>query len=764
MNSYDTIIIGGGLGGLVAGALLAKKGKKILLLEQHYIPGGCATTFKRKDFVMEVGLHEMDGLHPTDPKTKLFKKLGIFDAIELIRVPEFYRAIDDNYDITIPDDTKKAIEVLSEKFPDEIKGIRKYFKIIHKIQREIELLPKKQWKTLLLFPIFPVLYPYLSVSSHSNTNFLNFLNPFFLLLKFNLVFWKHTTIGSLLDSCIKNNNLKKVLLSNLPYYHNDPYSMSLVSYSAAQGNYYRGGYFIKGGSQELSNYLSSVITNNNGIVLLGKKVKKIIVHKKRATGVIYKDAFNHNLSEVSVFSETVIANAAIPLVAPMLPKKHGNYIKNKINALEKACSLLSIYIGFKTEVKNLGHHHYSTFVSGKNIKTIRDIEPNSRDRWENRGFVFVDYSQIDAGLAPKGKSFGTICTIDYLSDWEFLDADNYKDKKEEVAQIFFKRLEKVIPGITQQIEYYEVGTSKTIRRFTSNPEGTPYGFAQTPKQAGIHRQKSLVNIKNLFFASAWGFPGGGFTGAILSGMNVAKVVKKKLRYSSQKSIDYKEDQRIVPLISNKEIAENTLELCFEKPNNFHYIAGQYALLDLMKTKYNSLDMSIRMLSMVSHPNEQTLRFAMRLSKSYFKQTARKLKNGEKCRIFGPMGEFTLSEKEKGIVFLVSGIGITPIISLLKELDVNTYNQPIYLFYSNKSIETTAYHGYLNSIKNTQFSYIPVFTNTQRRINKTLLIKTLQSFIELDFYTVGGNSFVKSMMSILISMGIKKERIKIDDFG
>jgi all-trans-retinol 13,14-reductase len=61
MKNYDVIIIGGGLGGLTAGAKLAKEGKKVLLIEQHYIPGGCATTFKRKDYIMEVGLHELDG-------------------------------------------------------------------------------------------------------------------------------------------------------------------------------------------------------------------------------------------------------------------------------------------------------------------------------------------------------------------------------------------------------------------------------------------------------------------------------------------------------------------------------------------------------------------------------------------------------------------------------------------------------------------------------------------------------------------------------
>jgi len=74
--NYDVIIIGAGLGGLTAGAKLAKEGKKVLLLEQHDRPGGCATTFKRRGFTMEVGLHEMDGLHPKDMKGKIFHDLG----------------------------------------------------------------------------------------------------------------------------------------------------------------------------------------------------------------------------------------------------------------------------------------------------------------------------------------------------------------------------------------------------------------------------------------------------------------------------------------------------------------------------------------------------------------------------------------------------------------------------------------------------------------------------------------------------------------
>ena len=126
--SYDAIIIGAGLGGLTAGAKLAKAGKKVLLIEQHNVPGGCATTFKRKDLKIEVGLHMIDGLDKGDPKLKLFEELGILDNLEFKRVPEFYRFVKPGVDLTIPDSYEQAIEVLTERFPTEKKESLSFLK------------------------------------------------------------------------------------------------------------------------------------------------------------------------------------------------------------------------------------------------------------------------------------------------------------------------------------------------------------------------------------------------------------------------------------------------------------------------------------------------------------------------------------------------------------------------------------------------------------------------------------------------------------
>ena len=156
---------------------------------------------------------------------------------------------------------------------------------------------------------------------------------------------------------------------------------------------------------------------------------------------------------------------------------------------------------------------------------MKDVVAGLRGDIRNRGFAFVDYSQIDSGLAPKGKSLGSLCTIDYLSDWDGLSGENYRQKKETVSQAFLKKLEELIPGIIAEIEYYELGTARTVQRYTLNPGGAVYGYAQSPKQSGtLYRPSNSSPIEHLYFASAWAFPGGGFTGAMLSGWFCARDI------------------------------------------------------------------------------------------------------------------------------------------------------------------------------------------------------------------------------------------------
>jgi all-trans-retinol 13,14-reductase len=136
----------------------------------------------------------------------------------------------------------------------------------------------------------------------------------------------------------------------------------------------------------------------------------------------------------------------------------------------------------------------------------------------------VDYSQLDSDLAPAGKGVGAVCCIDYASDWEGLDRETYLKKKDHVAETIIARCEKLIPGFRDALEYAEVGTPLTVKRYTLNPEGAVYGFAQNP---GKPMDYLAALPENIYIASAWGKFGGGFSGSIYSGYMTAMDILRK---------------------------------------------------------------------------------------------------------------------------------------------------------------------------------------------------------------------------------------------
>jgi all-trans-retinol 13,14-reductase len=478
--NYDIIIIGAGLGGLTAGAKLAKQGKKILLIEQHDRPGGCATTFTRKDFTFEVGLHEMDGPGPRDLKVKIFRDLGLNEKVTLLDVPEFYRFVNERHDVVVPHDPEEARARLTKLFPADEEGIKTYFYYLlnsRKILAEENLDPEK-------------------------------------------------SLGEFLDEHIQNDDLKLILLGNLGYFHDDPYSISLIYYMIAQGSYYGGkASFIKGGSQKLSNALVSVIEENGGSVQLRHLATEIIFEDGRPAGVRYENATGKTKEAFTARAGVIVVNASVPALAEkLLPVNRGRELSDKIEGLKIGASLLTVYFGFRKSLKEIGNPYYSTFIFDPTIKTQKDILPNNHSGFETRSFTLVDYSQIDADLAPAGKGVGAVCCIDYASDWEGLDRETYLKKKDHVAETIIARCEKLIPGFRDALEYAEVGTPLTVKRYTLNPAGAVYGFAQNP---GKSMDYLAALPDNIYIASAWGKFGGGFSGSIYSGYMTALDILRK---------------------------------------------------------------------------------------------------------------------------------------------------------------------------------------------------------------------------------------------
>ncbi|HXY54318.1 MAG TPA: NAD(P)/FAD-dependent oxidoreductase [Nitrospirota bacterium] len=483
-------IIGGGLGGLTAGALLAKHGYRITLIEQHHKIGGAATTFRRKGgYEIEVGLHEMDAAR-THPTTKaVFDTLGVYENVNFVEPAEFFRVTASGFDFTMPNRRDEAMTALKDRYPADAKGIDRYFDLIDTLAKDVERIEHATWWELMLFPfVFR-----------------------------SLIRYRRRSVREVLDGIIENEELKLVLNANIGYYHTVPDTFSMIYHALAQSSYYNeGGWYIKGGSQKLSDYLASVIRDSGGDVFMGSEAVAISVEGRKAVSVTYR---RHGETA------TLNAHAVVSNLSPA--QTYALAGQPYTETRQTANSLLSVYFGFRRNLKSVyGKQAYSRFFF-RNVANIDDYKALLDQDITKRGFVFVDYSQIDSGLCAPEKSVAVICTTDFFPHYEKMGDEEYKRKKQEIINSYLEVLAEHYPGIHELVEYAEVGTPRTMHRYLRTPSGTPYGFAPSAAQFFRRPQVRSPLLRNLYFVGAWVI-GGGFTPAIGSGnMCYKEIVGRK---------------------------------------------------------------------------------------------------------------------------------------------------------------------------------------------------------------------------------------------
>ena len=259
-------------------------------------------------------------------------------------------------------------------------------------------------------------------------------------------------------------------------------------------------------------------------MLFRSNVEKIIVEKAKAKGVIYKN--KRTQEQMAVDSQYVIANCAPAMLYENMVDEE--YKDKSLEELKESVSLYTIYIVFKQNLKKIYKNHtHSTFIynDGEFNKPFIQMKEGLRHKnIQDRGFVFVDYGVIDSGLHIKDddkRSVGVFCGASYLEEWENLPKEEYIAKKEKLAQDLFKKAEKYFPDLKEYIEYYEISTPKTIKRYIKTPSGTAYGYANNSFLRKGRAARFSKTIKNLLFTGAYAFPGGGFTGVLISGYMAA---------------------------------------------------------------------------------------------------------------------------------------------------------------------------------------------------------------------------------------------------
>jgi len=476
-NEYDVIIIGSGISGLTCGALLSKKGYKVLVLEEHYQVGGYCSSFKRKGFVFNTGVENVSGLWEKGPITYLLKELS-FKKDELFAKNKM-RYIFKGKEIDASN-LEEFIKILSDTFPEEKENIYAFFdeakKAYEECYRDSEIygIPLPAELIVKVFGAKKLLdYP------KEHPHFYD---------------WMNKTYKQKLDEYFTNEDLKTLLCALLGYLGTEPEKTPASSALTAVVSYYLyGGYFLRGGAQRFANSLKDFIEYNGGKVLTRHRVNKILIENGEVKGVkVENEVFKSPIVVANANAKTTF----LELVGEEnLDRKFVEYIKS----LKMSSSCFMVFLGVDMDLSG-----YPAVI--ENL---------------DEGYSIVINSNADPSLAPKGKTSVTILTGANYYDFPEREVKEYLERKKECAEMLIKKVEKVIPNLSQHIIVQDAATPKTFERYTSMPEGAIYAFDQS---IDTKRPYFKTPIKGLYLASASTFPGGGIEAVVMSGMICANDI------------------------------------------------------------------------------------------------------------------------------------------------------------------------------------------------------------------------------------------------
>lgn len=503
-DDYDAIIIGAGLGGLSCAAGFARQGFRPLVLEQHAVPGGYASTFRRPGgFVFDVSLHST-GVGERSGVYNLIPGFPEISSVEFVPHPYLYRAIFPGLDIRVPQrNPAKYAEIIGEFFPMEKDGIAGILEDMRGLAGDIGKYSQ----------------------SGGKVNMSTFAKDFPYLVKCGGKTW-----GQMLDARVKDPKLRSVLSALWGYYGLPPSKLSAYYYALPTISYIeQGGFYPRGRSQAISDALVKFIRERGGTVKLGTRVERVIVKDHAATGVATADGTEYS-------AKAVVANAnPIDVFETMMDEK--DYLKDylaRFRKLSVSLSSFQVFMGLKKDlvgelkIPDSEIFYSPGFDDDAGYQNLLDADLS------DPGFGLMLYDNVYKGYSPPGKNTINILTLQGYDHWApFEEAYRrgekkaYRAEKERIADILIKKVEEVVlPGLSKAIEVKEIGTPLTNWRYTRNYRGAIYGWDQTVDNSGPTRLPHTTPIKSLYLAGAWTQPGHGYGAVVPSGLECFAEVMK----------------------------------------------------------------------------------------------------------------------------------------------------------------------------------------------------------------------------------------------
>lgn len=490
---YDAVVIGSGMGGLSAGCNLARSGLKVALLEQHNIPGGVTTSFKRGRFEFEISVQCILEYGSKQDKGPLYKflvdELGIDIDFPLMTEGRFCTMTDNDIRMVLPLQKEKLIRFIEERVPGSESSVRAYLDFCDEMLSAINYINDMNGE---IKPVDLILR-HRGIVAASGLTVKDVTDRFGIpakALEYLDIYW--TFIGlpmELLSFPIYGTVLSG--MSTTPVYAPRKTTYEISARMAER--------FMEMGGQMMLNTRADKILVENGAV------SAVVTHRGEIlkTKHVYSNALPHN-----VFNQLIYPKSEIPVKA-----------LKALNMRTAGTSFLSLYMGLNRSAKELGLKHYMYYFA-KNAdiaaayRGIDDLTPNDC-------FAGMCPNPLIPNASPEGTSILHLETITRSEPWGRLTDTAYFKKKHEAAGDLIDRASAVLGvPIRKHIEEIEVAAPQTFARYIGSYMGNVYGYdhrvfdsvvikAMTQKQERLIKGLSIVGNAGLLVA--------GFPSSILSG-------------------------------------------------------------------------------------------------------------------------------------------------------------------------------------------------------------------------------------------------------
>lgn len=460
MNT-SAIIIGGGIGGLFTGAFLSKNGIKVTVLEKNHIIGGGLQCFRRKNKIFETGMHVMGGFEEGGSLSKICKYLGILDTLKIHHIDS--QCMDEiRYEKThevfyIPSGKEAFIEKMSEYFPHEADGIRKYVEELYRLTEEVPLFYLREEPKGLVIHSDEFIWPADKFIAHY----------------------------------VSDTKLQEILAYLNPLYggvegHTPAYIHALINVLYINGS----SRFIDG-SQQLADALKCVINAHGGEVISNCEVNRIEITEKKIDFV--------ETTKGEKFSGDWYISSIHPLeMLKMVP--HGTFLRGfvtRLNEIPNSYSAFSLFIDLKPQrLPYIDHTCYYMEDFGSMWTQDIFVEKN----WP-QGFMYMTPPDSNQGEYATRLLVHCIMNYEQVKKWEHTTVGHrgksYNEWKENCKNKILGKLGKVFPGFSEMVSNVYAASPLTIRDYYHTKDGAIFGYRKDCENLIFSQLPVYTKVKNL---------------------------------------------------------------------------------------------------------------------------------------------------------------------------------------------------------------------------------------------------------------------------